>query len=458
MFDFLSSRAAEIFNFDSDGDGILDSYAEEIDTDGDGVIDALAIDLDGDGMFDQFLIDSNANGIFDTLAIDTDGDSIMDTLAIDSDEDGYFETLALDSDGDAVPDLFLVDLDGNGTVDLVHSMADTDGDGVFDTMYTEIDTDGDGAVDTVVKSLDYNNDGNPDNINVFIDSDGDGVFDTTLKQFDSDGDGVIDTVRTFVDLDGDGVMDQQYEGVYLDTDGDGRFDTYVNRVDENGDGVFEAVQIFNVDELSGELELVAIEGDWNQRGFYIDDIENYDPSRSNPDAVVGDPEKSMAEWECQGATNRCALFSQKFVIEEMTGKDIDIEEFADIAEENGWFTEDGGTSPLNMDKMLGLFGIDHEMSFNNDMDDIQKVLESGGKVIVAIDADEIWSGETDDLFAPEDGANHAVEVIGIDFTDPDNPMVILNDSGHEGGCGALIPMDVFVDAWEDSNFQMIACI
>lgn len=75
------------------------------------------------------------------------------------------------------------------------------------------------------------------------------------------------------------------------------------------------------------------------------------------------------------------------------------------------------------------------MSFHNDIDDIRECLESGGKVIVSIDADEIWFGESDDLFTPGDGPNHAVEVIGIDYSNPDEPMVILNDSGNPNGCG-----------------------
>ncbi|MBQ8015501.1 MAG: hypothetical protein IJ264_04865, partial [Clostridia bacterium] len=64
--------------------------------------------------------------------------------------------------------------------------------------------------------------------------------------------------------------------------------------------------------------------------------------------------------------------------------------------------------------------------------------------------------ENSGLYAPDDGADHAVQVIGIDYSDPDNPMVILNDSGHPDGCGEMVPLDDFVDAWEDSGCQMIA--
>ena len=76
---------------------------------------------------------------------------------------------------------------------------------------------------------------------------------------------------------------------------------------------------------------------------------------------------------------------------------------------------------------------------------------------VSIDADEIWIGDNDSIFAPGEAANHAVEVIGVDYTDPDNPVVILNDSGHPDGCGSMIPLEDFVDAWEDGGCQMVAC-
>jgi hypothetical protein len=63
----------------------------------------------------------------------------------------------------------------------------------------------------------------------------------------------------------------------------------------------------------------------------------------------------------------------------------------------------------------------------------------------------------DSPFAPGVDANHAVEVIGIDSSDPDNIMVILNDPGSPDGCGSMIPLEEFEDAWADSdNFMVTA--
>ena len=188
------------------------------------------------------------------------------------------------------------------------------------------------------------------------------------------------------------------------------------------------------------------------------ELDNFDPNNvSNYDSISGDPAKSMEVWECQGDTNRCALYSEKFVLEELTGNDIDIEEFVAVAKENNWFTEDGGTTFLNMNNMLDCYGIENEMSFHNSIADIEDCLNEGGKVIVSINADEIWHGSDNNIFAPESCANHAVEVIGVDRTDPNNPMVILNDSGSPYGKGEMIPLELFEGAWEVGDCQMVKC-
>jgi hypothetical protein len=92
----------------------------------------------------------------------------------------------------------------------------------------------------------------------------------------------------------------------------------------------------------------------------------------------------------------------------------------------------------------------------------------GRGVVVGVNADELWDqgplatfwnwfceqlGLDNALFTP---ANHAVTVIGIDISDPQNPMVILNDSGTPDGAGVLYPLDKFMDAWENSDFYYVA--
>jgi len=185
-----------------------------------------------------------------------------------------------------------------------------------------------------------------------------------------------------------------------------------------------------------------------------DIMPNFEPNTANADFVVGNPEEDMAHWEYQGDTNRCALFAQQFIVEDAVRHEIDIEMFEDIAEENGWFND--GTPPEYVNKMLDYYGIDNEMSYGNEMEDIIDCLSQGGKVIVTVDAYEIVDPNYDSIIYAPDDANHAIEVIGVDYSDPENPMVIMNDSGHPDGCGSMVPQAQFMDAWEDSAFQMVA--
>ena len=372
----------------------------------------LNFDFDGDGIPDSHadFFDSDGDGIVDTAAVDFDGDGVADAMLFDSNQDGMWDAAGMDLDGDGIFETEMSDTDGDGIMDTTGS--DSNGDGIIDTYHTELDTDGDGRIDTIIDGNDYDQDGVVESQTIYRDYDNDGVYDEVTKGYDSDGDGVIDQVVTYYDFDGDGNEDQ----------------------------------------------IIREQWTGNVAGVCADELGNFDPSKANMNAVSGNPVLSMKEWEYQGDTGRCALYSQKFVIEELTHREIDIEELADLAEKNGWFSEESGTPLLNMDKVLDYYGVHNEMSFHNDITDIERCLRSGGKVIVAIDADEIWYGENDDLFTPGDGPNHAVEVIGIDHTNPNNPMVILNDSGNPNGCGEMVPLETFLDAWEDGNCQMISCI
>ena len=130
-----------------------------------------------------------------------------------------------------------------------------------------------------------------------------------------------------------------------------------------------------------------------------------------------------------------------------------------MAEEHGWFNEatGSGTTTLNMDKLLEYYGVDHQMSFDNDIDTLENALKNGNNVIVGVDSGQIWYGNENNIFSPETNADHAVQVIGIDRTDPDSPMVVLNDSGTPDGCGELVPLEVFENAWNAGDAQMIVC-
>ncbi len=352
--------------------------------------------------------------LYDFSLDDTDGDGLVDAMVerYDYNEDGIVDqqttTTVLDS----------------GTV-VEDTLVDTNQSGKFDLRNFSFDLDGDGNPEYVERGQDYNDDGVYDSYRIYEDKDLDGRLETMSERYDSNHDGQTDRLVEHVDYDGDGKEDFMQEYAFNPDTG-------------------EFIPIGDVPSLGD-----AIGGTMTQ------DLSNFEPSADYPDGISGDPASSMEHWEYQGQTNRCALYSQKFVIEEFTGLDIDIEEFESVAMQNGWF--DNGTALLHINKMLDYYGIPNEMTFHNDVGDIDACLNDGGRVIVTIDACEIWYGEGDDMFSPSSSANHAVEVIGIDRSDPAHPMVILNDSGTTQGRGIMVPLEDFEDAWRDSECQMIKC-
>ncbi|WP_320044388.1 hypothetical protein [uncultured Desulfobacter sp.] len=190
---------------------------------------------------------------------------------------------------------------------------------------------------------------------------------------------------------------------------------------------------------------------------------SFDPDAVDPDALTGDPAADMDRWHEQVHPDSCAIVSQEFVLESVLDRDFSEQELVDIAVDHGWYTPGGGTTLPDMGRLMEFCDLEVSYEENCTLDDLINKLENGEKIIVAVDSDEIWNpglGE-DELLAdfygiPGQGVNHAVQVIGIDQSDPDNPFVIINDPGTSDGKGLSIPADDFNEAWEDSNHYVVS--
>ncbi len=231
---------------DDDNDGLANyedpDFPGFMDENGDGINDGFDKDLDGTP--DIFDLDSDNDGIADIIeagGTDENGDGLVDNF-IDADNDGW--TDIYDTDDDTTPELN----DGTGTA-LPHS--DSDGDGLPNSI--DLDSDSDGVADIVeAGGTDTNGDGFIDDT---TDSDGDGYADivdtdnnniegpndggTALPSPDSDGDGRIDIID--LDSDNDGVADITEAGG-MDSDGDGQLDMIL---DADGDGLANLVDTDN---------------------------------------------------------------------------------------------------------------------------------------------------------------------------------------------------------------------
>jgi hypothetical protein len=274
-------------------------------------------------------------------------------------------------------------------------------------------------------------------------------FPHETAHVDANGDGTPDGVVTAFDTDGDGVADYMH---VLDASGKA-----VEGFDQNGDGLPDLV---NVDLHSAGPNLLGDGGDAHEA---LLGYGRFDPYGATD--VIGDPLNDMEHWHVQETDHTCAVCAQEFMLESLTGLDFSEGQMRELAYALG-ATTDGGTPLESCDAVLNHFGIETEKVHGGTLDDLERELSSGNKILAGVDADEIWNPGrdwvADELVGDRIGywgsdSNHAVQVIGIDRSDPENPMVILNDSGTPDGCGLTVPADEFLDAWDDSgNFMVVA--
>lgn len=152
----------------------------------------------------------------------------------------------------------------------------------------------------------------------------------------------------------------------------------------------------------------------------------------------------------------CAIQSQHLILQQY-GIDVTQEELIEIAKENGWYAEGYGTPMEMVGKLLEYYGVDIHGSQGNNIFNLSNELAQGHQVIVGVDAYELaFPEETQDwdtLYGEQ--ANHALVVVGIDTSDPDNVQVIVTDPGT-GNRQMAYPADQFIDAWKDSNCFMVS--
>jgi len=168
-------------------------------------------------------------------------------------------------------------------------------------------------------------------------------------------------------------------------------------------------------------------------------------------------------WHLQTG-DTCAIVSQEFILESLTGHSFSEGELTQEASAHGWYTPGAGTPMDHVGDLLQLHGIHIERGEGFSLQDLQSELDHGNKVIVGVNAEDIWTPHgqsiletllTDIGFIPGQPADHAVQVVAIDNSDPSHPVVVLNDSGTPDGAGERVPVSVFEQAWSTSNHFMV---
>jgi hypothetical protein len=225
------------------------------------------------------------------------------------------------------------------------------------------------------------------------------------------------------------------------------------------------------DEISGQNEFephhseiahTALDDyDYDLSDFsIIETFSRYTPSFSTEDNIAGDPEADGYWWNYQGAENSCAVVAQQGVLESILQRDLSRDELIELAEAKGWYDPEIGTMLNDVGNILEEFDIPVERGDGYEFSDLYRALTNGEKVIVGVNANELWSPieNPDGTTVQQDPAGHAVWVTGLVARDGD-VYVVMNDSGPMSGSNEEIELKDFLNAWEDyGNFAVMTKI
>lgn len=194
--------------------------------------------------------------------------------------------------------------------------------------------------------------------------------------------------------------------------------------------------------------------------------QHFDPE--HPDGlVIGDPGHDMECWHQQRYTDDCAIVSQQFVLENLTGKHFSENDLCREAIADGCYHPGSGTPAYHVGHLLEEHGIPVERHFGGTTLELSDKLARGEKVIVGVNSEEIWMSEKEANLnqtlneysgIPGQQADHAVEVTGIVYpeSDPLHPKVVLNDPGSPDGGGMMVPLEQFEKAWAAGGNYLVA--
>jgi hypothetical protein len=446
-----------------------------------------------------------------------DSQDSVDNQMIDATEDCSSPTVEswMDLDGNGTSESYVQFFDNNqdGSIDLAFAESDLDGDGTIETNLTVMDMDNDGQIDEeVLQQSDWDGDGHfevieridfsTETTNSIPEASSQPTTNETspppqdFSQASTNGASLSPQAVTqpesignnfstqqanlgnsnapveadYVDTDGDSYKETYFEA--YDTNQDGRADVAVAYSDLNGDRVLDTGYLLEDKDGNGDFESIEelyLSNDTASPSATTTQPTSWENDGSSPQeaqeycSVVGDV-GDTENWHQQESDSSCAIASQEFILDDFgksQGIDFTEEQLTQIAYDNGWYTPNSGTSMADMGKLLEAYGIPVERTTGASLDDLASRLDSGEKVMVAVDSDEIWSQGQDvtlDEYSesiPGQDANHAVQVVGIDYSGSE-PMVILNDPGHPEGQGMRVPADEFVNAWNDSGNYMVA--
>lgn len=210
----------------------------------------------------------------------------------------------------------------------------------------------------------------------------------------------------------------------------------------------EAMELFGVTELSAQMEQL-------EDGVCLEHLNarHHMETEGRQERIIGQPYEDMETWSPQEEDYSCAIACQEMIAEQLTGKDFSEEKMIAFARERGWYDPECGTTMYDVGRLLEEMGMKVERQTGATISDLAAALEQG-KVICCVN--NMLLSEPSLAMLPGLRANHAVQVIGIDTTNPECVEVLLNDPGVENGCGIRHSLDHFLKAWKTSGNFMVS--
>ncbi len=157
-------------------------------------------------------------------------------------------------------------------------------------------------------------------------------------------------------------------------------------------------------------------------------------------------------WHRQEHNNTCVLVCSEFIINEFKETHVTEGELLEFAESQNWMRE-GGTSLYRAEKLLEAYGVESRLTNGASYLELKSALSGRDRVIVGVNNVSICTEWCDQY--PAFSANHAIEVLDIDESDPKDVKVIINDPGVHDGRMKAVGLANFLDAWGTSGNQML---
>lgn len=154
-----------------------------------------------------------------------------------------------------------------------------------------------------------------------------------------------------------------------------------------------------------------------------------------------------------GNKHHCGVECERYVLRRR-GIEFNEDELLQRAIECGWL-KDKGTALHNIGRQAEHYGLNVVRRFKAVLEDIERALNLGDDVIVAIDGGEVTAGyeaaEYLEDFIEGERPDHTVVVTGYDR---DNGVVRLYDPDSDNAVSE-VALHRFIDAWEDSKCYMV---